>query len=234
MNSKFFQYITFECVQILYQCPTERHALTTYPPFTSPYFNGLKSRIRASHLSLFARDASRSHCSKTGEKSWYVLVKHGKHGWLQLTLQKNGPSWVQQMVASMSCLKVDKTKTFGDFLRALQRWKFSDQKNFKQRLSYTFANNLLQSHVEWIISQLNVPSWKPLKWVENGRKASWWVSKSFHFAGYRNYHKISLETSVCFFVFLDSNNTNPPGRWESLLCHVTVFVDLAIQLRWVL
>ena len=90
MNSKFFQYITFECVQILYQSPTERHAITVYPPFTSPYFNGLKSRIRASHFSLFARDASRSHCSKTGEKSWYVLVKHGKHGWLQLTLQNMG------------------------------------------------------------------------------------------------------------------------------------------------
>ena len=34
MNSKFFQYITFECVQILYQCPTENPQKDMQLPFT--------------------------------------------------------------------------------------------------------------------------------------------------------------------------------------------------------
>lgn len=215
------------CQQILWLCDAnfQKHELKVLPIY---HFRMRANPISVSHRKIctyhlpsicfailqrievsYSRLPFKSVCQGCQQKpllkdGWEKLIRprETRQTWMAAAYPtKNGPSWVQQMVASMSCLKVDKTKTFGDFLRALKRWKISDQiisKNVSAiPLLITYSNHMLSgSFPNWMFHHF------PLKWVENGRKASfWWVSKSFHFQGTETITKYPLKLPCVFFVY---------------------------------
>lgn len=88
MNSKFFQYITVQCVQILYQCPTERHALTLdlLRHTSTDWSLVFAPPISVCLPGMPAEATAQRRVRKVDTSSWNTA----KHGWLRLTLQNMG------------------------------------------------------------------------------------------------------------------------------------------------
>ena len=82
------QYITFECVQILYQCPTERHALTFHllRHTSTDWSLVFAPPILVCWPGMPAEATAQRRVRKVDTSLWNTA----KHGWVPLTLQQNG------------------------------------------------------------------------------------------------------------------------------------------------